>query len=79
MHHRGVKRKFYLIHVVCTFVGKKDIWRLFLGNLVAKQRYSVSRLATKLSVRTVWQHRVSTMSEDANYLEYIHFIRRFER
>jgi hypothetical protein len=23
MHHRGVKREFYLIHVACTIAGKK--------------------------------------------------------
>ena len=26
MHHRGVKRKFYLIHVACTTAGKKGIF-----------------------------------------------------
>jgi hypothetical protein len=26
MHHRGVKREFYLIHVACTTAGKKGIF-----------------------------------------------------
>jgi hypothetical protein len=37
MHHRGVKRKFYLMHVACRFAHKKDIRLSSLSMLLCLQ------------------------------------------